>query len=258
VVVSAVALVAGAGVDLALRLGAAMTALQCSIGALNDIVDAPADAGRVPPKPIPSGAVPPSVARVVTGAAACLGSVLAATVGVGLALLGGLVLVIGYTYDLVAKGTPWSWLPFAVGIPILPVFGWYGAAGSLPPFFAALVPMAVLAGAALAIGNARSDLDTDRAAGTRSVATALGEARAWLVEAMLLAASVGLAVGWLLVEGAGLPAVGAVIAAGAVLGSALLAARATGRDRRWAWEFEAVAAAGALMVWLAVLPRPSV
>ena len=34
-----------------------MTALQFAIGALNDVVDAPADAGRVPPKPIPGGLV---------------------------------------------------------------------------------------------------------------------------------------------------------------------------------------------------------
>ena len=29
----------------------------------------------------------------------------------------------------VAKGTAWSWVPFAVGIPLLPVFAWLGAAG---------------------------------------------------------------------------------------------------------------------------------
>ena len=34
----------------------------------------------------------------------------------------------------VAKGTAWSWLPFAVGIPLLPVYGWLGAAGALPAF----------------------------------------------------------------------------------------------------------------------------
>ena len=65
------------------------------------------------------------------------------------------VLGVGVAYDLWAKGTPWSWLPFAVGIPLLPVYGWVGATGSPPGFFAVLVPMAVLAGAALAIANAR-------------------------------------------------------------------------------------------------------
>ena len=37
-----------------------------------------------------------------------------------------------------AKGTAWSWLPFAVGIPLLPVFGWLGATGTLPAAFAIL------------------------------------------------------------------------------------------------------------------------
>ena len=58
--------------------------------------------------------------------------------GIGLALGSGLgrpcssrvvVLAIGYGYDLRFKGTAWSWLPFAVGIPLLPVFGWVGATG---------------------------------------------------------------------------------------------------------------------------------
>ena len=32
------------------------------------------------------------------------------------------VIAIGLAYDLRLKGTAWSWLPFAVGIPILPVY----------------------------------------------------------------------------------------------------------------------------------------
>ena len=55
----------------------------------------------------------------------------------------GVVLAIGYGYDLAFKGTAWSWLPFAVGIPLLPVFGWLGATGGLPASFAVLLPVAV-------------------------------------------------------------------------------------------------------------------
>ena len=62
---AAVAVLAGGGALIAVRLGASMTLLQFAIGALNDIVDAPADAGRQPPKAIPSGAVSPDAARVV-------------------------------------------------------------------------------------------------------------------------------------------------------------------------------------------------
>ena len=44
---------AGADPAVAARLGVSMTALQASIGALNDLVDAPSDRGRKPGKPIP-------------------------------------------------------------------------------------------------------------------------------------------------------------------------------------------------------------
>ena len=254
----AVALLAGGGADVAARLAGSMTALQFAIGALNDLVDAPSDAGRHPPKPISSGLVPVGSARTVAGTCAVLGLGIAATIGVGVVVLALLVLAIGASYDFLAKGTAWSWLPFAVGIPILPVYGWYGATGALPPFFAALLPMAMLAGAALAIANARVDLDADRAAGTASVASRLGDDRAWLAHAAMWVAVVGLAIAWLVVVGAPSPSVVAVAATGIVLGAAVLRARGTtGRRRRWAWELEALVAAGALVIWLqAVLVSP--
>ncbi|HET9755308.1 MAG TPA: UbiA family prenyltransferase, partial [Candidatus Limnocylindrales bacterium] len=90
VVVGAVALLAGGGVALATLLGLSMIALQMAIGALNDLVDAPADAGRVPPKPIPAQEVSVATARTVALVAAALGLGLAAVVDprlVGLALV---------------------------------------------------------------------------------------------------------------------------------------------------------------------------
>ena len=108
------------------------------------------------------------------------------------------VLVIGYAYDLWFKGTAWSWLPFAAGIPLLPVFGWLGTTGRLPGVFAMLVPVAVVGGAALAIANARADAERDAAAGTDSVAVRLGPGRAWAVNAGLVTAVILAAVGTLL------------------------------------------------------------
>ena len=121
--------------------------------------------------------------RVVVVAAAVLGLVLSAPSGAWTVALAVVVLAIGYGYDLVFKGTAWSWVPFAVGIPLLPVFGWLGAAGSLPSSFAVLLPVAVVAGTGLAIANARADLERDTAAGVDSVAVRLGSERAWTVEA---------------------------------------------------------------------------
>jgi geranylgeranylglycerol-phosphate geranylgeranyltransferase len=228
-----------------------MTALQFAIGALNDLVDAPADVGRAPPKPIPSGRVSVATARTMAVTTAVLGVAIAATVGFGVALLAVVVLAIGASYDLAAKGTPWSWLPFAIGIPVLPVFGWYGATGGLPPFFVVLFPMGVLGGAALAIANARVDLDADRASGTASVASRLGEERAWWVHAGLWIATLALAVTWLVAVAAPPGGIAAVVGIGLVLlGAAVRARGATGRRRRWAWELEAVVASAALVVWL--------
>jgi 4-hydroxybenzoate polyprenyltransferase len=250
VVVVAVAVLAGGGAARAIVLGLSMTALQFAIGALNDIVDAPADAGRVPPKAIPDGLVTVRTARAIVVLAAGLGLGLVAAVDVRLVALGLLVLVIGFAYDLVFKGTAWSWLPFAFGIPILPVYGWFGATGSLPASFVILIPMAVLVGAGLAIANARADIEADRASGTESVATRLGSERAWWAGSVLMAAAV--AVGLILIGRQGwttatwvLVVVGIVVVA---LGIAL--GRGDRAARRRAWELQAVGAALAATGWV--------
>jgi 4-hydroxybenzoate polyprenyltransferase len=253
-VVAVVAFVAGAGPTLALQLGLSMTALQSSIGALNDLHDAADDAGRKPGKPIPAGLVSVPMAWVVVVGGTGIGIALAALVDARIGLLAVVVLLIGYGYDLVAKGTAWSWLPFAVGIPLLPVYGWLGAAGELPEFFSALLPMAVLAGSALAIANARADVERDVAAGTVTVATRLGLGGSWWVHAGLWALTLILALGWLSFRGVGLLQVAPVVAAAGLIGVAVAWSRdlpPPGRER--SWEFEAVAATLALVAWLAAV-----
>jgi 4-hydroxybenzoate polyprenyltransferase len=228
-----------------------MTALQFAIGTLNDIVDRPADAGRVPPKPIPAGLISPRSAGALAGIAGLTGLALAAPSGPGLVLLAVVVLAIGAAYDLLAKGTPWSWMPFAVGIPILPVYGWYGATGALPDFVGVLVVMAALAGAGLAIANARADLDMDSEGSTASVATALGPDRSWWADAGLLIAAIAL--GIVSLGGSGfsvapwtLLSIGiGIVVAGLVIGR---------RPERWArvrsWVLQAVGAALAAAGWI--------
>jgi 4-hydroxybenzoate polyprenyltransferase len=133
---------------------------------------------------------------------------------------------------------------------ILPVYGWFGATGSLSPPFTFLIPMAVLAGAALAVANALADMDADRASGTRSVATWLGAERAWWAGFVLMAAAVGLGLAfidrqgwttatWILV-GAGIVVVGLGLALG----------RGDRAARRRAWELQAVGAALAAAGWV--------
>jgi 4-hydroxybenzoate polyprenyltransferase len=251
-VVGAVALTAGADSGTAARLVLSMVVLQASIGALNDLVDAPRDAGHKPGKPIPAGAVAPAAAATIVLLSGGLGVLLAIPSGMPLVVLALAGLAIGYGYDLRFKGTAWSWLPFAVGIPLLPVYGWLGATGVLPPFFAILVPMTVLAGSALAIANALADLERDRAAGTDSVAIHLGRDRSWALNAALLGTVMVVAVGSLII--AETPR-GALI--GALAGCALvtlgLAVGRLGNDRRpdVAWEIQAVGLGVMATAWIA-------
>ena len=257
-VVSAVALLAGGEVATAARLGTSMTFLQFAIGALNDIIDAPADAGRRPPKAIPAGLVTTTQARVVVVVCAIVGLGLAAAAGPAVLVVALAVLAVGFGYDAFAKGTPWSWLPFAVGIPLLPVYGWLGVAGALPRAFVVLLPMAFLAGAALAIANARSDLETDRRSGTRSVATALGSTRSWWTGAVLMAAATALGLLFMRPSGWSPPTIGLVAAGTGVVAAGLLLGRAEATDtRRRAWEVQALGAAIAATGWVAgLLPGP--
>jgi 4-hydroxybenzoate polyprenyltransferase len=258
-VVALVALVAGGGAVTAAALALSMTFLQFSIGTVNDLVDAPADAGHRPSKPIPAGEIRRSVAAVIATTSAAIGLTLAVVVGGGwLLLLAVTGLAIGLVYDLAAKGTTLSWLPLAVGIPILPVFGWYGATGELPGLFLVLVPAAANAGTALAIANAIVDAERDVKAGRASIATALGLDRAAALVIVLhgvvallttgSAAAVGAPAGWVVVV---------LLASVVPLGGAVLGRIAAGRPgsalRELAWEIQAVGAGLLAVAWLSAL-----
>jgi len=249
-----VAIVAGGTADVATRIGLAMTLLQLGIGTVNDIVDAPRDEGRKPGKPIPAGLVPARAARRLAVACFVIGIALAASVSTATAVLAPVVIAIGLVYDLRLKGTAWSWLPFAIGIPILPIFGWVGAAGSLPAPFAVLVPAGVAAGAALAIGNALVDVERDRDASVSSIAVALGPDRAWRLSTALLAAIGVVAVASALAVGVALPVVAAIALAAAVPAGAAAGSRAVSSARRErAWQAEAIGLAVLAGLWLAAL-----
>jgi 4-hydroxybenzoate polyprenyltransferase len=228
-----------------------MTFLQFAIGALNDIMDAPADWGRRPPKAIPAGLVTIDQVRILVVLCAVVGLGLASASGPAVVAVAVAVLGIGFGYDVAAKGTAWSWLPFAIGIPLLPVYGWLGVTGTLPAAFAILLPMAFLAGAGLAIANARSDLEADRRSGTRSVATALEARRSWWAGVALMAAAT--AIGLLFIRPAAWsPATVALVATGtALVAIGLFVGRAEAAvTRRRAWELQAVGAAIAATGWV--------
>jgi 4-hydroxybenzoate polyprenyltransferase len=238
-----------------------MTLLQFAIGALNDVVDAPLDTIVKPGKPIPAGLVSLPDARMIAAASAVGGILLAGIGGIALVAVAATCLAIGIWYDLRAKGTTLSWLPFAIGIPLLPVFGWYGATGTLPGVFLVLVPAAANAGTALAIANAVVDIERDEEAGIESIALALGPERAgWLVLALhAVVAVLALATASVLDAPTGWIAAVLVTAlvplAGAVVG--VLAARRTASWRELAWEVQAVGTGLLAVAWLGALSASS-
>ena len=236
-----------------------MIALQASIGALNDLIDAPAT-----PAASPASRSRPASCRVrgrpgvlVVGGRAS-GSSWRPRRGPATVVSPSRSSPIGYGYDLFAKGTAWSWLPFAVGIPLLPVFGWFGATGaparrrsrSCVPRRAGRLgpgdrqrqrrPRARRAG-----GTARSRSASGWSGPGRSrrscsaVVVGAGARSRWPRRRLDRSASLGLA--------------SAIVVVGAGLA---LGRRATPRRRERAWEIQAVGIGAPAAVWLAAVSAP--
>ncbi len=169
-----------------MRLAAGMVAIQASIGALNDAQDAESDADRRASKPIPAGVVSVGQARGVALLAGLTGLALVAPSGPGAFAIALFGLGLGYAYDLRFSRTPVAWLPLAAALPLVPVLAWVGSVGSVPALILGAVPLAALAGAGLALGNALADAAVDRRSGVGSPVQAWGLARTWALHAMLL------------------------------------------------------------------------
>lgn len=248
---------AGADPSTAARLALSMFCLQASIGALNDLVDAPLDAGQKPGKPVPRGLVSAGTAGVMAVVGGVAGVALSLPSGPATAVVAMAGAGLGYLYDLRLSRGPVSWLPLALALPLVPIHAWLGATGTIPPGLGSLLPAAVLAGFGLALGNGLVDLERDAATGRRGIVVSVGPRMAWLVQsgalglvvllAALLAPSAGSTTGMLgTLRSAGIP-LGAIAIA---LGASALRARSTGIRER-GWELEAVGVAAAGVAWLA-------
>jgi 4-hydroxybenzoate polyprenyltransferase len=256
-----IAALAGADSATAARLGLSMLGLQTSIGALNDLVDEPLDAGQKPGKPVPRGLVTRPGAWVVTAITGVAGLALSVPSGLATLVAAFVAMGLGYVYDLRLSRTSLSWLPLAVALPVLPIHAWLGATGGVAPGLVTLVPAAVLAGTALAIANGLVDVERDATTGRRGIVVTIGPRAGWLVHAasfvIVIALALALAPAPLVPAGGsgevlgdlrrvGLPVGIAAIA----LGAMALLARSPGLRER-GWELEAVGVAAAGVAWLA-------
>lgn len=250
--VLALAVVAHATVPAAAALGLGMLGIQFCIGATNDLCDIDLDAATKPWKPIPAGSISAGTTQLIGAICAAVAIAAPLTLGPVVALLAAAMLVAGLAYDLRLKRTVWAWVCFAVAFAILPVYAWYGAAGTLPPLAQFLIPLAALAGPALQLSNALVDLERDQAAGLTTLAPRLGRTRTLVVIAALLLVVHGLA--WATLS------VGAVELNLAVVGASVLAiaglafqARRSVREREIGWSLQAAAIVLLGVGWVAAV-----
>ena len=170
---------------------------QIAVGAVNELVDVELDAVSRPDKPIPAGLVSPRGARVMTAAGIVAMVVLGGRLGFEALALCAFGTGIGVSYSLWFKRTIWSWVPYLVALPLLPIWVW-SALDEVDPTLLVIYPVGAAAVIAVNLAQSLPDVASDRASGVRTLAVALGSARArtacWgaMVSAAALASALAL------------------------------------------------------------------
>ncbi len=255
---AALALLAGGTLPVALAAGAAMTLIQTSIGAVNDLADVDHDRVARPQKALVSGRIPRGAVLGYATVAALSGLALAFGLDPLAALLAAGGLTAGLAYDVWLNRTAWSWVPYAVGLPLLPAYAWAAAVGRLPAGMPALVGLGAIAGAALSLGNGLVDLEDDRAVGRGGLALRLGAPVANRVLDVLYAVLVVIAAGYVLTA---MPA-GTYAEASFTLAVPVIVVGALGsrsRSSTWrerAWEAQGIGVVLLALAWLAAARPP--
>jgi 4-hydroxybenzoate polyprenyltransferase len=161
-----------------------MLGIHASIGAMNDLLDQERDKGRSE-KPLVGGNVSPQEARVMVIIAATAGFAAASalsSMSVSIAAAGA---TLGYLYNAGIKRTPISFLPFALGVALIPACAWSAAGVPLPAAIATLCLIALPGGSALALQNALADRELDKSVGANGAVVRLGHRRTILLIALL-------------------------------------------------------------------------
>jgi 4-hydroxybenzoate polyprenyltransferase len=180
------AVIAWGGLPPAHRLGPLLLAMlggQLAIGATNELVDLPYDTVGKPWKPLPSGEV--SIRGTQTMLA--VGLIMMVAFGSRFGSLPFALLALGtglgIAYDLWFKRTIWSWLPYLLALPLLPIWV-FASLGKPEPRLLLLYPLGALATVGVHLAQALPDVTIDREAGLDTVTSRLGEMRifvfAWL------------------------------------------------------------------------------
>ncbi|MEU0069870.1 UbiA family prenyltransferase [Streptomyces sp. NPDC006332] len=188
VVVTALAAASGRGGAGTALIAAAVLTGQLSVGWSNDLIDADRDmAATRRDKPLASGVVSVRAVTIAAGCAlaACMPLSLANGWQAGSAHLVGVAAAWGY--NLGAKRTVWSWLPYAVAFGLLPAFVTLSLPGAPWPHWWASAGAALL-GVGAHAANVLPDIDDDLAADIRGLPQRGGHRGARTLAAAALAA----------------------------------------------------------------------
>lgn len=198
---------------LAVLLGA-MLGGQLAIGAVNEIADADLDRAAKPHKPIPAGSISVRAAWMLAAAGLALMALCGASFGPASLLLLAVGTGLGIAYDLWFKRTPLSWAPYALALPLLPIWVRTALVG-FDPRLLLLYPLGAAATVGVHLAQAVPDAASDRAAGLSNPVSRLGERRSVALALALTATAPLVAAGCALLP-TGLVADRRIVVAGAV------------------------------------------
>ena len=154
------------------------TCRQFSISAFNDYYDRHVDQGR-PEKPVAAGQISPRVAWTIGAVFAVCSLVLSAFHSIPLLALTAVGLGGGLLYDVGLKYTAFSWLPFSIAFPTLPLWAWVGAhpGGEIPSRLLWVLPVGAVMVLVIHLADTIPDLASDTRVGVRGLAHRLGMRR---------------------------------------------------------------------------------
>lgn len=204
----------------------AMFGGQLAIGAVNEIVDANLDALTKPDKLIPAGLVSRRGALTVAITGLLAMAVFSLRFDLPVFLVCAIGTGVGIAYSVWFKRTVWSWIPYLIALPLLPIWVWL-ALSEVDPGLFAIYPIGAAAVIAVQIAQSIPDVEADTQGNVRTLAVALGarNARHACWGALLLAAVLASSLAPWLTESPRYVWGAAVIAAGLVALNAIIWAR---------------------------------
>ena len=157
-------------------LAVSVAAIHGAIGSLNDYCDYPLDRRGKPSKPLVQGIVGRRFARSQALVLALTGLVLSQALGWSTVCFAVVVLLAGASYDVWAKGTLVSWVPFAIFVPSLPLWA-FAASGRFEFRLLSAYPLGILLSLGLNVANTLPDVEADTAHGVQGLTHKIGVRR---------------------------------------------------------------------------------